>query len=567
MPGNLGLIVHVECGREKSDNDSDSRMERTSTDAHFIFKSVLLNAKKDVKKLLPPVSCIGIGIYYSGVIGVGPHNTPQPATDTANQHRHSHSIQIPSTNMAEPKGADASNETSEGSTTMELNLRLDENGRTTYDPSLLLVLAASSSGAAATAKPDDDPEPNSKRAKIILEPASVMDYSSKTTLTNIASLDSSLEKEMNDLLFDCEITDCGLLPRTFWVPAAKPKPDGTSNSPRCYLEQLALEVFHHHVPSNDSDNNNFHYDPETSGAEWWVQLRPSPEGTGRYSMHANNDNDDDMAKSGISFHWDKDEDLRLMCGGSMYIHPHISTVTYLTDLGAPTMVLSKRVDPMTGQYVQEMDNDGNPSAVEGYVSWPKRGKHLSFDGRLLHAAPSDLMEEGQFDKQCSYDGTSEMDEKTKKILSRKHRRVTFLVNIWLNYKPFNVDPFPDTMIGNLSKIDLFGEHFSLFGNEESEKSSYCANKDAPNENTKSVVINKGKASILDTHTPANNNESNDEIKVNTMTWSMGQKDEESLDVLIPIDLIRSQQAVGTDGSGDVAITWNDGGVVLGCTGA
>jgi len=122
-----------------------------------------------------------------------------------------------------------------------------------------------------------------------------------------------MEKAMNDLLFDCEIADSGLLPRTFWVPA-------TATEPRCCLEKLALDVFHHHVPSNENsnhgnNNNNFYYDPATSGAEWWVQLRPSPP-AGRFAML---DADVGMAKSGVSFHWDKDEDLRLMCGGSMYI--------------------------------------------------------------------------------------------------------------------------------------------------------------------------------------------------------------------------------------------------------
>lgn len=203
--------------------------------------------------------------------------------------------------------------------------------------------------------------------------------------------------------------------------------------PRCYLEKMALEIFHHHVPNSPSPN--FFYDPDTSGAEWWVQLRPSPPGTGRYSMLASDgDNDeDDMAKSGISFHWDKDEDLRIMCSGSMYIHPHISTVTYLTDLGAPTMVLTKRVDPFTGEYVKgnhgngakhEGKSDGggdqDEDVTEGFVSWPKRGKHLSFDGRYLHAAPSDLMEDGMFEKQCKFECRDDMDEKEKKVLQRRH---------------------------------------------------------------------------------------------------------------------------------------------------
>ena len=412
----------------------------------------------------------------------------------------------------------------------------------------------------------NDPEQSSKRAKIdrtstdLTGPAS-LDYSSKTTLTDLASppRDSSMEKAMNDLLFDCEIADSGLLPRTFWVPA-------TATEPRCCLEKLALDVFHHHVPSNENsnhgnNNNNFYYDPATSGAEWWVQLRPSPP-AGRFAML---DADVGMAKSGVSFHWDKDEDLRLMCGGSMYIHPHISTVTYLTDLGAPTMVLTKRVDAMTGQYVQETnDVDGSADPVEGFVSWPKRGKHLSFDGRYLHAAPSDLMEDGLFEKQCSFDISSEMDEKTKKILARKHRRVTFLVNVWLNYRPFNVNPFPETMIGNLSKVDLFGD-LTLFGRASSESESKCEQNESNkiSNGHRSVVINDGKAvTVALDGNESKTHSADDDVKLAQKTWSMGQKDEETLQVPIPVELIQQD---GKNGS-DIAIIWNEG-VKLGGTGA
>ena len=272
--------------------------------------------------------------------------------------------------------------------------------------------------------------------------------------------------------------------------------------------------------------------------------RPSP-AAGRYSMHCNNknDKDDDVAQGGINFHWDKDEDLRIMVGGSMYIHPHISTVTYLTDLGAPTMVVSKRVHPMTGEYIHEADNP-----VEGYVSWPKRGKHLSFDGRYLHAAPSDLMIEGIFDKQCQFDTTSDMDTKTKRILTRQHRRVTFLVNVWLNHKPFNVNPFPKTMIGNLSKIDLFGSDMKLFNNtaeqQKDEKMSHA---------TKKVLVNKdGEATF----------ENGSEVELTKKTWSMGQKDE-TIDVQMPVDTIREQQINGSD----ITISWSDGGVNLSGTSA
>jgi hypothetical protein len=223
-----------------------------------------------------------------------------------------------------------------------------------------------------------------------------------------------------------------------------------------------------------------------------------------------------MAKSGVSFHWDKDEDLRLLCGGSMYIHPHLSTVTYLTDIGAPTMVLSKRVNPMTGENViEEVD-------TTGMVCWPKRGKHLSFDGRYLHAAPSDLMEDGMFDRQTSFNEPKEMRDKERKVQQRRHRRVTFLVNIWLNYKPFNVNPFPETMLNSLSDVDSFGE-FKLF--EDKKNTSSCMHQEG-------IVV------TLDSEMSA---------EVTRMTWPMGScDDDEQVEVPIPVGVARKQASSGSN---------------------
>lgn len=60
-------------------------------------------------------------------------------------------------------------------------------------------------------------------------------------------------------------------------------------------------------------------DVET-GAEWWVQIRTEGE----------------HADLGMPFHWDKDEQLLERRGALVY--PAVSTVTYLGDNGAPTVV-------------------------------------------------------------------------------------------------------------------------------------------------------------------------------------------------------------------------------------
>lgn len=71
------------------------------------------------------------------------------------------------------------------------------------------------------------------------------------------------------------------------------------------------------------------------GAEWWVQVREE----GHHS---------DL---GMPFHWDKDEELMEQKG--VVVCPAISTVTYLTDFGAPTAVLEVRDDLLGESQTQD----------------------------------------------------------------------------------------------------------------------------------------------------------------------------------------------------------------------
>jgi hypothetical protein len=402
---------------------------------------------------------------------------------------------------------------------MEVHLKLDGHGRTTWDTSVdqevSIDLAEKSESSISTEKS-----------------SSSIDYNSKTVMTSslVTPQDASPQelKEWQDymdkLLFDCEIADCALMPRTFWMPA-----DGTE--PRCAFEKMALDVFHHHVPKD------LVYDASSSGAEWWVQLRPSPPGIGRYAML---DTDpDEMSKNGISFHWDKDEDLRIAAGGSLYIHPHLSTVTYLTSLGAPTVALNCRVHPMTGDWlVPGTREDLEEDKVEAFVSWPLQGKHLSFDGRFLHAAPPDLMEEGAFKRQCDIPKVSlrssakdEMD-RMQKVLLRRHRRVTFLVNVWLNYHPFNVNPFPDTMLDKLTPISESPQMSSLFGSSGEEAQSSPV-----------VSVDNGLARNL---------RSRSEEQTVAFAWPMGGCDShEKIQADVPLKFVRQQSSLG----GNVRICW------------
>ena len=97
------------------------------------------------------------------------------------------------------------------------------------------------------------------------------------------------------------------------------------------------------------------------GAEWWVQAR---------------DLDDPMG-----VHFDCDEELKGSTGE--HLPPFLATVTYLTSAGTPTVILPVAADARGHGVCAPPDSraDGNDAC---YASFPVVGKHLAFDGRLLH---------------------------------------------------------------------------------------------------------------------------------------------------------------------------------------
>jgi hypothetical protein len=280
----------------------------------------------------------------------------------------------------------------------EVDFRLDANGRTALNDEATVVPDYSTKICRATLE----------RLLPVVLSTNTADGPAKEDPSAIASTNEQLFKE---LLFDCEIADSGLMPRTFWLAA--------SDTPRCTLEQFAADIFEHHTATLEKGS----FDPTRSGAEWWIQIRPSPEKAGRYAMHG--DLTDLNEQQGVCFHWDKDEELRTICGGATYVHPHWSTVTYLTGIGAPTLILEGcRVDNLTGAW-----KDDGADAKQAVLSWPDQWKHLSFDGRWLHAVPGDL---------------------ASKPARPDQRRYTFLVNVWLNHVPYDTKLFPTTMLDKLS---------------------------------------------------------------------------------------------------------------------
>lgn len=142
-------------------------------------------------------------------------------------------------------------------------------------------------------------------------------------------------------------------------------------------------------------------------------------------------------------HFDKDEDLLDECG--VYVHPFISTVTYLSEVGAPTVVIGARVTAEGELNSIDAEDrcgsgDGSHSTERKYdvfASYPVLGKHIAFNGRLLHGCPSHCA----LPRSCTAEQSGgKLDTKTTTTSGDGRQRVSLLVNIWLNHKPLGVEP-------------------------------------------------------------------------------------------------------------------------------
>ena len=184
---------------------------------------------------------------------------------------------------------------------------------------------------------------------------------------------------------------------TFWVPAVTKKP-------KTSLEQLALDIFTFHA-------RDAVFEPSKSGAEWWTLVIDESDVVG--------------------LHWDRDYDLQADQG--LLLHPMVSTVTYLTmpRAAAPTVVLG-RPSPLLAS---ESPCGSVPSAA---ACWPALGRHLAFDGKLLHGALPNL----------TPSPTTPTPPAPAAAAARK--RVTFLVNVWLNHVPWGAEKLPKSIAKQLS---------------------------------------------------------------------------------------------------------------------
>ena len=107
--------------------------------------------------------------------------------------------------------------------------------------------------------------------------------------------------------------------------------------------------------------------PSIVGAEVWAQHR-----------------------DGMPLHYDRDEVMFARSGGAEQRHPIASTVTYLRGAGAPTLILNHT--PSTQTTSGPAGGTGARTALpsDGWLVWPRVGRHVVFRGDLLHGVVASL---------------------------------------------------------------------------------------------------------------------------------------------------------------------------------
>jgi hypothetical protein len=193
----------------------------------------------------------------------------------------------------------------------------------------------------------------------------------------------------------------------------------------CPLEKIAWKIFQHHSQQYESTLQGA---TDRGGAEWWIQVKDTAGENTAIDLHYDKDEAlaesfgtivvcDSFSPSYIIITSNLTIPIRLASSVALGSFPSLSTVTYLTassSNAAPTIVFDHT-------YSQGEDDVMNSMLV----SQPKLGKHLLFDGTLLHGAPAHAL----------LKATKTTDDDDEPSV-----RVTFLVNVWKDRRPASVLP-------------------------------------------------------------------------------------------------------------------------------
>jgi hypothetical protein len=200
---------------------------------------------------------------------------------------------------------------------------------------------------------------------------------------------------------------------------------------RCVFESMALEIFTYHLSRLGIEPT------ERSGVEWWVDIRfPSS------STPQSKNNKAANSKWGdCRMHYDIDDIVYNKF--NTILHPFLCTETHFTEFHElpATIIFNKSIKTYKNQDV-DIDTDCIDSCT---VVHPRLGRHVCFNGDLLHGTSSDLACRKPYGPQQMFFG-SDADY----IL----QTVTFHVNIWLYHKPIGLNPIPLTVINKCNFSDL-----------------------------------------------------------------------------------------------------------------
>ena len=118
-----------------------------------------------------------------------------------------------------------------------------------------------------------------------------------------------------------------------------------------------------------------------------------------------------------------------------HVPPLLATVTYLGADGAPTLLLPATADE---RGIAEARPHAAPAAA--FFSRPRPGKHLAFDGRMLHGCPHEYATPPPSGARgCGGCGGG-----------CGGRRVSLLVNVWTGHQPLAARPLPADVAALLS---------------------------------------------------------------------------------------------------------------------
>lgn len=113
----------------------------------------------------------------------------------------------------------------------------------------------------------------------------------------------------------------------------------------------------------------------------------------------------------------------------LLLHPMVATVTYLSaPRAAAATVVLERPSPLLA------DESPCGDVPHATACWPAIGRHLCFDGKLLHGALPDLA------------------PPRPAAGATPGKRVTLLVNVWLNHVPWGAERLPASIGRKLRPI-------------------------------------------------------------------------------------------------------------------